>query len=340
MTTARTAGPVRFGVLGCADIAWRNTLPALLAVPGARLVAVASRDAAKAGRFAGRFGCEPVHGYRELLDRTDIDAVYVPLPAMAHADWVERALRAGKHVLAEKPLTHSGRRSAELVALAGERGLVLLDNFMFLHHAQHAAVRELLEKGAIGEPRSFAAAFTIPPKPDGDIRYDPATGGGALLDVGVYPIRAAVHFLGPGLEFAGAVLRRHRDHRVVLSGSVLLTTAEGVTAHLSFGMENAYRNSYEFSGTAGRLTLDRVFTPPPWYQPVVRVERQDHREEFVLPPDHQFVNSVGAFVDAVLRGTDVTPWQQGSLRQAALVDRITAQARVVTVPAEPGADPG
>ena len=205
--TGMGAVPLRLGVLGCASIAWRRTLPALAAQPRLRLAAVASRDPAKAGRFAERFGGEPVVGYERLLERDDVDAVYVPLPAALHAPWVERALRAGKHVLAEKPLATRCSDARRLVALADELGLVLAENFMFTLHSQHVQVRKLIGDGVIGEPRMLTAAFAIPALPPDDMRYLSEVGGGALVDVGGYPLRTASMLLGDRLEVVGTTLR-------------------------------------------------------------------------------------------------------------------------------------
>ncbi|MFD0689609.1 Gfo/Idh/MocA family protein [Actinomadura fibrosa] len=321
--------PVRFGVLGCADIARRRMAPALVAAPGARLLAVASRDAARAAAFAGRFGCAAVLGYDALLASPDIEAVYLPLPAMLHAGWIEQALMAGKHVLAEKPLTGDHAATERLLRLARSRGLVLMENVAFPFHAQHAAVRRMLTGGAVGELRDFACAFTIPPRPDGDIRYRPDVGGGALLDLGVYPIRAALHYLGHDLEVTAAVLRRHGRTGAVVSGRVLAHTPRGVTADLHFGMEHSYRATCEFAGGEGRLSIDRAFTPPPGFQPVARVERQDHREEIALPADDQYANTVGCFAEAVRgaagtgagtdTGTGLGAHTEAALHQARLI---------------------
>jgi NDP-hexose-3-ketoreductase len=335
MSAQRSTGPVRFGVIGCADIAWRRMLPALVADGEVRLVAVASRDGAKARRFAERFGGAALDSYQALLDRPDVDAVYLPLPAVLHAEWIRRALLHGKHVLAEKPLTTDQETAAELVELARARGLLLFENVMFLRHSQHAAVRKLVADGAIGQLRQFSSAFAIPPKPATDISYQAEVGGGALLDVGVYPIRAASYFLGPDLEVTGAVLRYDTRYDVVVSGAVLLHTPDGIAAQLTFGMEHSYRTSYELSGSTGRISLDRVFTPPAQYQPVVRIEHQDHREELVWPADDQFANVVRLFVGAVRDGTDLDAHAEASLRQARLVDQVRARAELVKFGAEP-----
>ncbi|MEU8814245.1 Gfo/Idh/MocA family oxidoreductase [Actinoplanes sp. NPDC048796] len=319
---------VRVGVLGCADIAWRRTLPAMLAVPEIELTAMASRSAAKAARFAARFGGEPVEGYERVLADPGVDAVYLPLPVHLHSAWTERALRAGKHVLVEKPLAASAADARKVLALARDRGLVLYENFMFLHHSQHAAVRRLVSEGAIGELRNFDSAFTIPPRPPGDIRYEPGLGGGALLDIGLYPIRAAMMLIGE-LDVVGAVLCRDPDRGAVLSGSVLACGPGGVAVSAVFGMEHSYRTSYALSGSTGRLSTERVFTPPDGHQPVLRIERQDHREEIVLPADAQFVNVLRRFAAAVLHGEDIRAAQDEAVMQADVVEQITAVARTV-----------
>lgn len=319
--------PVRFGVLGCADFARRRMLPILVSSPGAQLVAVASRDRDKAAAFGGRFGCAAVLGYESLLASPDIEAVYVPLPAMLHAEWVERALMAGKHVLVEKPLTGDHGSTVRLLRLARSRGLVLMENVAFPHHAQHVAVQKLLAEGAVGELRDFSGAFTIPPLPEDDIRYRPDVGGGTLLDIGIYPIRAALHYLGHDLEVTAAVLRHHGRTGAVLSGRILAHTPQGATADLHFGMEHSYRTTCEFAGSTGRLKLDRAFTPPPTLQPVVRIERQDHREEITLRADDQFANVVACFVRAVRTGEETGVSSDASAHQARLVTAAEEKAR-------------
>jgi len=292
--------PVRIGVLGCADIARRRMLPALAAAGDTVLAAVASRDAGKAARTALPYGCRAVAGYAPLLALPEVEAVYVPLPVALHAEWVEAALLAGKHVLAEKPLTTDPDRSRQLFALARARGLVLRENVMFVHHPQHAAVLRLLADGAIGELRSFHASFAVPRRPDGDIRLDPALGGGALWDVGVYPVRAAVHFLGAGLRVAGAVLTEGRDGRGVnIAGSALVRTPDGVGAHLDFGLDHAYRSSYELRGSEGRITVDHAFTPPADRPAVLRLDRGTTTREVGVGAHDQVAATVRAFARAV-----------------------------------------
>lgn len=317
-------GALRVGVIGCAGIAVRRMLPAFAASPDIEIAAVASRDAGKARQVAEHFGCRPVHGYDELLALDDVQAVYVPLPAALHAEWTQAALDTGRHVLAEKPVTTDHLRTGELLQHAATRGLVLMENVMFVHHHRHSAVRRLVAKGAIGELRALQAAFMIPPLPDDDIRYDRELGGGALADVGVYPLRTALHFLGQDLDVVGARLTRGAGRRVETSGAALLSTPGGVTAQITFGMEHAYRSSYELWGSEGSITVDRAFTPPSDHVPVIGLHRGEKSEEIRLEPHDQVAATVAAFAAAVR--CEVPPDTGTTLRQAELLDEINRSA--------------
>ncbi|GAA0322564.1 Gfo/Idh/MocA family oxidoreductase [Actinoallomurus spadix] len=319
---------IRVGVLGCADIAWRRTLPAMAASPLLTVAAHASRDPAKAGRFAERFGGEPLTCYRALLDRADIDAVYVPLPAALHAEWATRAVEAGKHVLVEKPLTTSHAATVRLLAAGRARGLVVQENLMFLHHPQHTAVQKMVDDGRIGELRAFTASMGIPRRAGEDIRLRSELGGGALLDVGVYPVRAAQLFLGPHLDVRGAALRHDASYGVDVGGAALLARADGVTAELSFGFGMSYRNMYALWGEDGRISLHRAFTPPDTWQPVIEIRHGDRTEQHVLPAAPQFTESLHHFARHVLTGT--IPDADPMLRHAALMDAIRERAGTTT----------
>jgi dTDP-3,4-didehydro-2,6-dideoxy-alpha-D-glucose 3-reductase len=321
--------PLRVGVLGCGDITWRNALPAMERVDGVQVTALASRDPVKAERYARQFGGEPVTGYANLLARSDVDAVYVAVPTGLHHQWARQALEAGKHVLVEKPFTASVADAEDLVETARKRELWVAENFTFPHHAQHAAIRDLIAGGAVGEPRAFAAAFGIPPRDPSDVRYRADLGGGALLDVGSYVVRAARLFLGDELAVLGSVLRMDAGRGVDLGGSALLCSAGGVPAELTFSFQTSYRSTYAMWGSAGRVSLQRAYITPQTWRPVVRVERQDHVEELTLPADDQFGNSVRAFAEGVLGSVDFEPHAAGLVRQAELVERIWREARRV-----------
>jgi predicted dehydrogenase len=324
--------PVSLGVLGCADIAVRRVLPAVVAAANAELAAVASRSLSRARTVTSTFGGEPVEGYARLLERDDVDAVYVPLPAALHAEWTERALRAGKHVLAEKPLTTAYRDTDRLLTLATERGSVLTENFLFLHHPQYEIVRSLLAEGAVGAPLHLSASFTVPPRPEDDIRLRAELGGGALLDMGVYPLRLALLLLGPDLDLVGAALRRDRKRGVDVGGAVLLRRPhDGVTVQLTFGMEHRYTACWDLLGSTGRLELAHgAYSPPADHVPVLRLDGGDGPRELRLDPHDQVRTAVTRFADAVRAGRPTTDGETARA-QARLVDEIRRFARVTEI---------
>lgn len=326
MAAQDSSGPVGVGVLGAADIAWRNAIPAVRNCDGLRMVAVASRDAAKAQRFADRFGCEPVAGYERLLERDDVHAVYVALPNSLHEEWADAALRAGKHVLVEKSLTVDADAARKLAGLAEERGLAFMENFTFLAHPQHEEVRKLVADGAIGTPQTFSASLGIPRGGRDLIRYRPELAGGTLRENGCYPLRAALLHLGDDLRVRGAHLRTDPETGVDVAGSALLADGAGVTAHCDFGLAHAYRNTYAIWGSEGRVELDWAFNPRPETRPVLRLHRGDVREERVLPAADQFQRTFAAFAEACGAPAAHRRHAADAVRQAALMESVLRAA--------------
>lgn len=321
-------GRVRIGVLGASAIARRRFLPALMA-SCAELIAVASRDGGRAREFAGQFGCVAARDYEELLRRDDVDAVYVSVPTGLHRQWTLAALRAGKHVLVEKPLATTRAEGADVLQAAGESGRLVMENRVFAHHGQHETVTHLLRSGVIGELRVLTAAMAIPALPAQDIRYRADLGGGALLDIGYYPLHAALMFAGTNLTVAGAILRHDPAAGVDVSGTALLHSDHGVAAQLTFGFEHAYRSSYELWGERGRIRLERAFTPPGSWQPVVIVEQQDRVEHLTLPACDQFRTALEAFVAAVRGERDLAAHHDGTVAGLELIDAVRDAALVV-----------
>ncbi|WP_234377084.1 Gfo/Idh/MocA family protein [Streptomyces sp. TP-A0356] len=320
--------PVRLGALGTSSIARRRALPTAVSTPELELVAVAGRSAEKTAAFAEQFGCAAESDQTALLERPDVEAVYVSTPTALHHTWAEQALRAGKHVLVEKPIGVNAEEARHLCSLAEERGLVLRENFMFLHHPQHAFAADLVREGRLGTLSTFRASFGIPPLPPDDIRYEPSLGGGALLDVGVYPLRAALLLLGPGLRVAGATLRTRESDGLELSGQALLVSPGGVLAEVTFGFEHAYTSSYTLWGDRGRLSVTRAFTPPAAHQPVLVLEEQDHEERFTLPASDQLRSCLQDFAAAVRTGAGSVEAERrrDTISLMELVDDVRKQA--------------
>lgn len=313
------------GIIGCADIAVRRAVPAIRRSPF-RLVAVASRSLGKAEAVAAAAGCDAVEGYERLLELPGLDAVYIPLPNSEHAKWAQRALEAGKHVLLEKPAVPAEESARDLVALAGERGLVIMENFAFLRHPQHELAQSLVADGAIGEVRAYNGAFGIPPTDPRGIKYQADLGGGALWEVGCYPVRAAQEYLGPSARVLGARLRFDPELGVDVCGVALLGDDDGVTANCSFGLSHGYRSTYDLWGSEGRLVLEWAFTPSHSTRPVLHLQQKDRETRILAPASDQFLGVFTAFHDAVRDPAARAAHHHELVRQAGLMARIRAHA--------------
>ena len=290
---------LNIAVMGCAGIALRSMIPAIKATPEWNLVAVASRTKEKAGQFAGKFDCEAVVGYKNLLHRDDIDAIYLPLPTGLHDEWINKCLTAGKHVLAEKSIAANYHSAKTMVVAAQSKNLVLMEDFMFQYHSQHKFVFELLQNNEIGEVRVFRAGFGFPPLPKNDFRYDEQVGGGALMDAAGYTVRAVHFILGDDFVVNASNLFIDPETGTNIFGGAFLTNQKGISAQLGFGFDHFYQCNYEIWGSKGKIIADRAFTPKVDYSPLIIVEKQGERHEYLMKPDNHFIGSLREFHRAI-----------------------------------------
>lgn len=232
-------------------------LPALAASPTARLVCVSSRSQ-PAGSYAtfGALRCAPT--YEAVLADLEVEALYVPLPNSLHREWVLAALAAGRHVLCEKPLACNGSEARELAAAAA--GVVLMEAYMTPFHPRSAAVANLVAAGGLG-PLRFAHAAFRGVLADGDHRWRPDMGGGALLDLGIYTLAPILAAAG-GAPDAVAAAARSTAEGVDASFSAWLRFGDA-TAAIECSFEAPERQWLELAGTEASLSLERAFTPGP-----------------------------------------------------------------------------
>jgi predicted dehydrogenase len=189
-TTTGTGEPLRIGVLGASRIAELAIVkPARLT--GARLVAVAARDRSRAATFADTHGVETVvASYQDVVDHPEVEAVYNPLANSLHPVWNVAALRAGKHVLTEKPSASSAEQARWVQAVVAETGLTFMEGFHYYYHPLIGRLREIVAGGEIGEPRHIESSLAMPAPGDSDPRWQFDLAGGALMDLGCYALHA------------------------------------------------------------------------------------------------------------------------------------------------------
>lgn len=285
--------------MGCAAIAKKSVVPALLALPDQfEVVAIASRSPEKAQEFAFLFGCKAITGYDNLL-LEDIDAVYVPLPTGLHDEWVNKALLLGKHVYAEKSIAISFASAQSMVENAKKSSVALMEGYMFLYHTQHQKVKSLVAEGAIGEIRNFRGAFGVPPLAVENFRYDDKIGGGALFDVAGYPLRAVRFMLGDHFKVTASNLYTDPKTGTNLYGSAFLKDENEIGAQIVFGLDHFYQCNYEIWGTKGKIKVERAYTPAPDFKPTIILEQQGKLEIITEMACNHFIGAMQAFYDSI-----------------------------------------
>jgi predicted dehydrogenase len=291
--------PLRWGILGTARIN-RSLVPPLRASKRSTLAAIASRDLARAREWAEEWDVPQAYGsYEALLADPSIEVVYIPLPNDLHAEWTVRAARAGKHVLCEKPLAISLAGVDRITAAAHAAGVVVAEAFMYRHHPQTLKARELVKSGALGEVRLVRGSFTFNLTRPGDVRLEPAQGGGCVWDVGCYPVSFARFVLDEEpVEAFGWQVTGKTGVDETFGGQ--LRFRSGVLAQLDCGFRAPFRTEIEIVGSEGSLRVARPFKPG--LGETLYLGRGDAVEEIGTEGQELYLGEVEDMADAILLG--------------------------------------
>jgi len=293
-------GQVRWGIIGTANIARAVFLPGLRQA-GGDASAVATRDVERGAKFASDNGIgRVVVGYQTLIDDPDIDALYIPLPNALHAEWTIRALEAGKPVLCEKPLCGVLPDTERVLAAARRTGTLLWEAFSFPFHAQLEELKRLVADGAIGELMEIKSNFHFTVRSPANIRLSRELQGGALLDVGCYPVRLAQELFGPDHESAWARARAGGGGVDVDTWGVVGYSG-GRRLMFSCGFGRSYDTFSTLEGTGGQIHVTNPFHPGP--DDSYQVIRPGSDQGPVLAaPDELSFTPLTRHINAVLRG--------------------------------------
>ncbi len=318
--------PLRIGILGAARIVPMALTNPARQVPEVQVVSLAARDLDRAAVFARKHGIPRVHKtYDDLIADPEIDAIYNPLPNSLHAEWTIKALRAGKHVLCEKPFASNAEEAEAMAQAAAETGRVLSEAFAYRYHPLTAWLKEVLASGELGTLQTMEARFGfLLPEPR-NIRYRYELAGGALMDAGCYPVSLVRHLMGAEPEVLRASARQLRpqvDTRIEAD----LRFPNGVMAHIAcdFLSPRLFESYLRIQGTAGEL---RVFIPyhPHWFHWVtLRTPQRVWRGR--VKGEDAYVLQLRAFVEAIRTGRELSTGPQDGVGNMRVIDAIYARA--------------
>ncbi|MBL0934622.1 MAG: Gfo/Idh/MocA family oxidoreductase [Rhizobiaceae bacterium] len=316
----------RWGVLSTAKIARDHVIPAILESENGVLAAIASRDAARARALADRFGAPHAFGsYEALLASDTVDGVYIPLPTSDHVEWAIKAADAGKHVLVEKPLALKAIDIQPVIDARNRNRVAISEAFMVFYHPQWAKVRDLIAGGAIGRLRHVQGAFSYFNRDPDNMRNRPELGGGALPDIGVYPVVTTRIATGGEPKRVRATIERDPDFGTDIYASV---SADFGTFDLSFycSTQMALRQEMAFHGEEGFIQVQAPFNAGDFDHH--RIELHDQRRAearvFRFPGTRQYRLEVEAFARAA--GGEETPifTLENSVRNQRVIDAVYA----------------
>jgi predicted dehydrogenase len=325
-------GTVRWGILSTADIGVRKVIPGIRKAARCEVVAIASRDGEQARAVADQLGIPSAHAsYEALLADPGVDAVYIPLPNHMHMDWTIAALRAGKHVLCEKPLAMTADDAQRMVDVAHETGLHLMEAFMYRQHPSWVAAMELVESGRIGTLTAVQSWFSYYNDDATNIRNIVEYGGGALFDIGCYTINLSRMVFGGEPSHIQASVRRDPATGVDALVSAILDFDGGI-ASFTCAIRSESDQRVHIYGTEGRISIDIPFNIPPDRPTRIRLTAggdppvAPDTTVLEFPTTDPYTAEVERFVSAVLDGGPTPVPPEDAVANLRVIDAIFAIA--------------
>ena len=297
---------IRWGILSTAKIGITQAIPALIEADNCAFVAIASRSTARAQEVAAQFNISHVFGsYDALLASDEVDAVYIPLPTSHHVEWSRKAAEAGKHVLCEKPIALAASEIDGLIDARDSNGVELSEAMMAVYHPQWHKVRALIQDGAIGQLRHFTSSFAYHNTDPENIRNKIDTGGGALPDIGCYPVATTRFVTGANAYRAVAQVHRDRSFGTDISAACLVDFGSfDLLMHVA--TQIAWRQTASFHGETGFIQLAAPFNSVPGTPDTLHLFRdgQQNAEIFRFEGVNQYRLQFEAFARAIAEDED------------------------------------
>lgn len=305
-------------IVGYGEHVQRNVLPAISRVGGIAIKFVVVRDPSKYSSVSEySFSAD----YESVLQDSDVTAVYIATPISTHYEYAKKAIEAGKHVLCEKSMTDNEASTKSLIALSNSFGVKLQEVVMYQYHDQFSWLRAELESTKLSDLRKVHARFQIPRLSEDNIRYTKALGGGALLDVGFYPISVIASLFGRPLK-VNSFTSQDKGYEVDLSGASLFDY-ESFYCLAEWGIGRLYRNEVLLEFENYEILIERAFSKPHTLDTVItRIGSNGEVKKIVIPADDQFGRLFADFFSST--EINISHLREVVLR-AELIDQLKAQ---------------
>ncbi|MGQ9617091.1 MAG: Gfo/Idh/MocA family protein [Spirochaetota bacterium] len=317
---------LRVGVIGTAEIAVSRVIPALSKSDKVSVVAIASRDGRKAREWAEKLGVKLSFGsYEELLECTEVEAVYIPLPNSLHAEWSIRALKMGKHVMCEKPLAMSGEEVARMIQTARENDLVLMEGFMYRFHPRNETVFKMVRGGEIGTLRAIESAFSYFLTNEASYLMSRELGGGALYDVGCYCVNVSRMLAGEEPSEVYGMWNLSRTG-VDINFSGILRFPGGVLSNFHVSMNEEPRFYYRAVGEKGLIEVPWAFVSFGRVTNAI-IQKNEKSESLTFDPCDEYRHEFEHFTDTIFKNTPPRYSIEDSLNNIRILEALVRSAQ-------------
>jgi predicted dehydrogenase len=319
---------VKWGVLSTSRFAQTQLLPALARCEHVELVAIASRDGARARSVAASFGIPRAYGsYEELLADPEVDVVYNPSPNHLHVPWSIKALEAGKHVLCEKPIGLTAAQAQTLLDVSRRHPrLKVMEAFMYRLHPQWQRAAQIVRAGGVGEPRLVQSVFSYFNDDPGNVRNQAEIGGGALLDIGCYTISIARFVFGAEPRRVLGLVDTDPRFGTDRISSALLDFG-GATGSFTCATQLQPYQRAHILGTEGRIEIEIPYNAPPDRPCRIWHGRGDKLDEIAFEVCDQYTLEADALSRAILDDTAVPTPLEDAIANMRAIDAVFASAR-------------
>lgn len=323
---------VKWGILGVANIAVKKVIPAMQQSERSEIIAIASRDLAKAQAAAEQLNIPRAYGsYEELLEDPEIEAIYNPLPNNVHIEWTIRAAQAGKHVLVEKPISMTVAEALPLLKTQRETGVKIEEAFMVRTNPQWIATLQMIAEGKVGEVRSVEGHFSYNNQDPNNIRNIRETGGGGLMDIGCYMIFFSRLIFDSEPIRVVSLIDEHPETKTDILTSALLEFPSGHATFTCSTRVTPYQR-VQIIGTTGRIEVQiPVNAPPDLPLKVFLDDGSDLTgrtiQTFEFGPCDQYTVQGDLFSQAVCENKELPLSLESSIQNMAVVDAVFRSAK-------------
>ncbi len=273
---------IRFGIIGCSDIARKKTIPAILNSNQATLHMLGSRSKEKAEQWAIEFNAKFSGSYDDILENDEIDAVYISLPFGLQSEWIIKAANSKKHIICEKSVTTSFELAQSVIDSCKKNKIKILEAFSFRFHPQHKKIHDLVKKNFSGF-NTFEGKFGFLSENKNGFRFNKNLGGSGLNDMGCYVVCASRIFFNQEPERVVAHFTIDPDTGIDLEGNFILFFPNGKTAFGSYGYNYFYQSTYSAWGKTSLVELTRAYAIKPNIDSTILIHTDDKIEEIKIP---------------------------------------------------------